>query len=126
MRIAENQPLSLTEAAQALLSLQVFKGNIRELKNILERAVVLRNDDQIDVDVIQQSLHLLPVKNVALHDDLEATPESAFQLLADNKLSLEQLEQTYLHTLLQTYPDKGLVADIAGCSLRTLYRKLEQ
>jgi DNA-binding NtrC family response regulator len=126
LRISENQPLSLTEAAQALLSQQAFKGNIRELKNILERAVVLRNDDQIDVDVIQQSLHLLPVKNVVLHDDLGATSESTFQFLAESKLSLEQLEKAYLHALLQVYPDKGLVADIAGCSLRTLYRKLEQ
>lgn len=126
LRISENQPLSLTETAQALLSQQAFKGNIRELKNILERAVVLRNDDQIDVEVIQQSLHLLPVNKAAHHDALSATPESALQLLADKKLNLEQLEQAYLHTLLQTYPDKGLVADIAGCSLRTLYRKLEQ
>ncbi len=125
LRIAENQPISLTDAAQELLSCQPFKGNVRELKNVLERAIVLRHADQIDVDVIRQSLNLLPVQNVNLPGE-HNNAVSALQQLAEQKLSLEQLEHDYLQALLQTYPDKGRVADIAGCSLRTLYRKLEQ
>ncbi|SIS41594.1 sigma-54 interaction domain-containing protein [Neptunomonas antarctica] len=145
LRIAENLPLSLTEEALALLCEQAFKGNIRELKNIIERAIVLRNDDQIDVDIIRQSLNLLPVQNIAASGeqrdgnangsvnsgvdaaDMSKTSSGAFfQHLAEQKLTLEQLEQAYLHALLQTYPDKAHVADIAGCSLRTLYRKLDR
>lgn len=125
LRIAENQPISLTDAAQELLSCQPFKGNVRELKNILERAIVLRHSDQIDVDVIRQSLNLLPVQNVNFPGE-HGGAVSALQQLAEQELSLEQLEHDYLLALLLAHPDKGRVADIAGCSLRTLYRKLEQ
>ncbi|MFT6914885.1 MAG: DNA-binding NtrC family response regulator [Motiliproteus sp.] len=120
LRIAENIPLSLTAEAQELLSRQSFKGNVRELKNILERAIVLRDDDQIDADVILQSLNLLPDPETQ-----DPTPEIIFQQLAQKKMSLQDLELHYLKALLQTYPDKGQVAKIADCSLRTLYRKLE-
>lgn len=120
LRIADNVPLSLSDDAQALLSRQSFKGNIRELKNILERAVVLRHDDLIGVDVILQSLNLLPIKETQ-----GAASATIFQQLAQQQLSLQVLEQRYIEALLQTYPDKAQVAEIAGCSLRTLYRKLE-
>jgi DNA-binding NtrC family response regulator len=45
--------------------------------------------------------------------------------LAQAKLSLEALEQAYIKQLLAHYSDKSEVANIAGCSLRTLYRKLK-
>ena len=39
---------SLTAAAQRALKLHVWSGNIRELRNVLERAVLLADDPQID------------------------------------------------------------------------------
>lgn len=120
LRIEDKTPLRLTDEALQLLAQQPFKGNIRELKNILERAVVLRHDDLIGVDVIQRSLNLMVVSEATSHKSEGLTQ------LALKGLSIEQVEQQYLKTLLQTYPDKSRVAEIAGCSLRTLYRKLEQ
>ena len=120
LRIEDKTPLKLTDEAMQLLAQQSFKGNVRELKNILERAVVLRHDDLIGVDVIQRSLDLVPVS--ATH----SSSAEGLQQLAEQGLSLEQLEQRYLEMLLQVFPDKGRVAEIAGCSLRTLYRKLER
>lgn len=120
LRIDEKTSLRLTEDALQLLAQQPFKGNIRELKNVLERAVVLRHADLIGVDVIHRSLSLMVVSETVSQQTEGLTS------FAQQGLSLEQVEQRYLKALLQTYPDKGRVAELAGCSLRTLYRKLEQ
>lgn len=120
LRIDDQAPLRLTDEALQLLATYPFKGNIRELKNILERAVVLRSDDVIGADVIQRSLNLLPLQPLPSRDGKSLTS------LAREKASLEQVAQAYLQQLLASYSDKTQVAEIAGCSLRTLYRKLEQ
>jgi len=119
LRIEDKAPLKLTDEALQLLAQQSFKGNIRELKNILERAAVLRHSDLIGADVIRRSLNLIPVSASA------GQKKEGLLQLAEQELSLDEVEQRYLQTLMQTYADKGRVAEIAGCSLRTLYRKLE-
>ena len=118
LRIDDSLPLKLTGEALKLLADQPFKGNVRELKNILERAVVLRQNDLIGEDVIRRSLNLLP-----LRAGQDKTAEGLRQLAA-KEFTLEQVEQRYLEILMQCFPDKNRAADVAGCSLRTLYRKL--
>lgn len=119
LRVDDKVPLRLSEEALKLLALQPFKGNVRELKNILERAVVLRDKDLIGQDVIQRSLDLLPVSLA------KESNGGSLRGLAEEGVSLEVLERRYLTELLEVCPDKAQVADIVGCSLRTLYRKLE-
>ena len=119
LRVDDKTPLRLSEEALKLLALQPFKGNVRELKNILERAVVLRDKDLIGQDVIQRSLDLLPVSLA------KESNGGSLRGLAEQGISLETLERRYLTELLGIWSDKAQVADIAGCSLRTLYRKLE-
>lgn len=119
LRVDDKAPLRLSEEALKLLALQPFKGNVRELKNILERAVVLRDKDLIGQNVIQRSLDLLPVSLA------KESNSDSLRGLAEQGVSLETLERDYLTELLEVWPDKAQVAEIAGCSLRTLYRKLE-
>lgn len=46
----------LTESALARLREQRFRGNIRELRNVLSRATVLTNTNVIDLNVITEAL----------------------------------------------------------------------
>ncbi|MDH4042722.1 MAG: sigma-54-dependent Fis family transcriptional regulator, partial [Gammaproteobacteria bacterium] len=46
----------LTESALALLKAHQYRGNIRELRNILSRAMVMANTNVLDPSVIRQSL----------------------------------------------------------------------
>lgn len=98
----------LTESALSLLKSHQYKGNIRELRNILSRAMVLANTNVIDATVIQQSLG------------------RASAVEAPRSLSLKAMELRYLQQLMQEHKDdREAVAAIAGISVRSLYRKLQ-
>ena len=105
----------LTESAVARLKLHPFSGNIRELRNILSRATVLANTNVIDARVIEQCLDIVP--------------PSAEQPVAQHFMqgSLKEVEQHYLQHLMREHQgNKERVAQIAGISLRSLYRKLQE
>lgn len=93
---------------QALLQHQ-WKGNIRELKNIIERAVILS-------------------------DGLTLTPDSLpFDFLQDeplpgeSPLSLNAVEERHIRKVLAyTKGNKTRTAEILGIGLTTLYRKMEE
>ena len=102
----------LTESALALLKAHQYRGNIRELRNILSRAMVMANTNVLDPSVIRQSLG--------------ASRETSRDAIDEQKLSLKDLELRYLRQLMRAHGnDRETVAGIAGISVRSLYRKLQ-
>jgi transcriptional regulator with PAS, ATPase and Fis domain len=98
----------LTESAVARLKRHQYRGNIRELRNILSRAMVLANTNVLDQAVI----------NLALGAAERAQP-------ANPDRSLKDQERHYLQELMRRHHnDRDKVAEIAGISIRSLYRKL--
>lgn len=111
-RIPEAETKSLTPAALSALQGYTFPGNIRELRNILERAVLLSDDNLIDLPHLPS-----PVANASLIPVAEAD---------DVVKSLEQVEQEYLLALKSRFAgDNRALAQALGISERTLYRKLK-
>jgi two-component system response regulator PilR (NtrC family) len=95
---------------RVLMSLP-WKGNIRELDNVLERAMILGNGEWIK-----------PA-------DLPGQKSSSDDMLAEDNLTraLELYEKTHIErTLGKCAGDKIRAADLLGLSLSTLYRKLEK
>lgn len=83
-----------------------FPGNIRELRNIIERAVILSENKSLDAD-------LLP-KEITSYDS--AVPSK----------NLEDIEKQHILTVLEeTGGNKTKAAEILGIGLTTLYRKLQ-
>jgi transcriptional regulator with PAS, ATPase and Fis domain len=110
-RIDSSDKYILTDSAISLLKQHHYVGNIRELKNILSRAIVLANTPVIDQHVIQNCLEI---------DRVNRPKPKAITDLKTN-------EQQYLQQLLKfTEGDKEKAATIAGVSVRSLYRKLQQ
>ena len=85
-----------------------WKGNVRELENVLERAIVLGGNDLI-------SLRDLSVESTAAQD---ATPQ-------DLRGAVRRFERQHLKEVLAaTQADKRKAARVLGISLASLYRKL--
>jgi two-component system response regulator HydG len=115
-RIAPTRQLQLSKAALACLEHYPFPGNIRELRNILERASLLTDGDEILPE------HLPAECGCDLGQPYPA-PSLGFP---DEVLPLKIVEQTYLQWVAARHPgDKASLARQLGLSERTLYRKLQ-
>ena len=125
----DSRAYHLTEGALNLLKAHSYRGNIRELRNLLSRAVVLANTNIIDHRVMQQSLESGMAVNRSARPS-ESSVVAADALEQDNnddgELSLRELELQYLQQLMLRHGgDRERVAAIAGISVRSLYRKLQ-
>lgn len=110
-RLDENHRYRLTDSAVKLLQQYRFPGNIRELRNVLERATIFAHANLIDAGILQRCL---PGQSMRA--------EQAGKEFCD----LKTQERRYLQSLLEHCEgDKERVASIAGISVRSLYRKLE-
>jgi DNA-binding NtrC family response regulator len=109
-RLAPERALTLEPAALAKLMTHDFPGNVRELRNVLERAMLLCDGDRIGPE--------------HLPEHQPATPPAAAPG-ADVLLPLEQMERRYVRWALQQVGgDRKVLARRLGISERTLYRKL--
>jgi DNA-binding NtrC family response regulator len=103
----------LSPAALATLQGYAWPGNIRELRNTLERAMIL-----VDGDVIDEE-HLPP--------DLESSRPEAATLRVPLGLAMDKVEKEYILASLQKNGgNKARTAEILGISEKTLYNKLNR
>jgi two-component system response regulator AtoC len=101
-------PLTLSEEALAVLEDYAWPGNIRELRNSLNKAILFASGPQIEPCD-------LPLEIIEGRNDS-----------AEDEYSLDGLEQqTIRRVLLQTGGHQQKAADLLGISRRTLIRKLK-
>lgn len=91
-----------------------WPGNLRELRNAIEHAVILARESQILPADLPAELRGLP------HADGEGAEPP---LAAGSLVSLEKLEETHLKKILQRTPSLTEAAHILGIDQATLYRK---
>lgn len=131
-RLAPHRRLKLAPDALALLGRQPFHGNVRELRNLLERAIVLCDGSQIGVEAVQWALQLdrdlLPGPSGVIVApamvDASSSEGTAGEGAAQG--SWQRLQHEHLRERLQGWPGTraGLAREL-GISERTLYRKLK-
>lgn len=112
------KPRPLDEGAKKAILSYGWPGNIRELKNALERAAILCAGDQVTVedlpDRILESIHLSQLGTQALPPLAALTPSD---------VSLEDLEKQHIRQVLATASTLEEAASILGINLSTLWRK---
>ena len=122
-----NPPELTTEALEALRSYS-WPGNVRQLRNCLERAVLLTSDGRITTnelppEVSRPSTTFIPV--AAIGDSAATQNAASSPGAASSPASLRDVErQQILAALEQTNWHRGKTADILGISPSTLYRRL--
>jgi DNA-binding NtrC family response regulator len=100
------QALRLDAAAQARLQAYAWPGNIRELRNVIERLVLLCDKPEAGLEDLPESLRAEPA------------PAPAGPLA-----SLESLEREHIARVLAAEPNQERAAEILGITTVTLWRK---
>jgi len=106
----------LSGKALDVLQAYNFPGNIRELKNILQQAVLSCVDGFITVEALQ----------LKEHTDTIIQPARSAKINTNIKCSREDNERAHIQALLTKYKGhRANVARVLEISERTLYRKLK-
>lgn len=104
---------SISPEALEAMKLHPWHGNIRELKNAIERAVILTSGDQIELDALPIQMQQSPGKNT------KSRQLSAFELASVEKLHIQKV-------INYTNGNKTKTAELLGIAVTTLYRKLAE
>ena len=110
----------LTSAAERQLLTAAWPGNVRQLRNVLERACMLIEDDVItDRDINLDATAFQSANSTSADVDRTAAFPS------DNKLSAIEREHI-VRTINEAGGNKAMAARQLGLSRRALYRRLER
>jgi DNA-binding NtrC family response regulator len=102
----------ISEQCQTALNRHNWRGNIRELRNVMERCVIMAEGNKILFE------HLPPEIQNNSRENKEGT-------IVD--LDLSQAEKSHITKVLQmTNGNKARTASLLGIALTTLYRKLSE
>ena len=113
--IYNRHSLSISPAAMKWLKQLSLPGNIRQLKNLVERSVLISKKDYLDISDFQSQL--------------EASPklEGQIQLPQVGSITLEQLEMGMIRKAMEFYNSRiTKVAKALGITRSALYRRLEK
>lgn len=102
----------IDQDALSLLRNYPWKGNIRELKNIIERAAILAEGDTITADLLPKEFHQSGMEQSSSVSSMS---------------SLEEVERHHIKQVLeQVNGNKTKAARILGIGTSTLYRKIDE
>jgi DNA-binding NtrC family response regulator len=100
-------------ATMKILLATPWKGNVRELDNVIEHAMILAEGDWITAADLPRTLRGTAVPAVPASDDLRD--------------AMRVYEKAHIESVLaKTEHDKKAAADLLGVSLSSLYRKIEE
>jgi DNA-binding NtrC family response regulator len=116
-------------AADVLARFQAasWPGNVRELRNVIERAVILAGEGEIQLRHLSGALASSAVSAVSAGAPREVqtlpVPDDVLQMPVGARM--EEVEEAYLRlTLKFTNDNKTRAAEILGLSLRTLHNRV--
>jgi len=111
-------PCRLSDRAMQCLTSYHWPGNIRELKNVIERGLILAEGGLI-------TEHELPIDMVGARHSKKASTDARGKT---NSLgSLKEIEKRHIMEVLKaTGGSRSKTADILGIGRKTLYRKLKE
>jgi len=102
----DNSSYKIVESAMNCIMRYQWPGNIRELRNVIERSIILAENNII-------TERCLPRELISVAEESQAS------------LSLESVEKNHILKILQFYDgNRQKSADTLGISRKTLYRKL--
>jgi two-component system response regulator HydG len=109
----DRSAMGFTPNAMAALKNYHWPGNIRELQNVVERAVALTTGNMVHLE--------------DLPDEIRRHQPEDDKIVLPVGVTMEEIERlAILQTLKKTRGDKELAARLLGIGLATLYRRLKE
>ena len=100
------------------LKSQKWMGNVRELRNVVERSIIMSNGGEL-------SLETLPLTYVKAESQIDGESMGISSPISD--LSLEEIEKNHIKKMLEfTGGNKTEAAKKLGIGVATLYRKMSE
>ena len=99
--------LTFSDAAIRRLRVHPWHGNIRELRNTIERTAILSRSDTIEEDFLPE----------------ESLNGQMTDAAVGSEITLDQLEEVHIRLILQSAPSLDSAAKTLGIDPATLYRK---
>jgi len=111
-----NRPkLSVAPSAIKWLQQLPLPGNIRQLKNLVERTILVSKNDELEIEDFRSQLELSPVK------------KGNMQLPGIGTLTLEEVEVAMIKRAMEYHHNKVSKAAVSlGLTRSALYRRLEK
>ncbi|WP_246009216.1 sigma-54 interaction domain-containing protein [Brevibacillus fluminis] len=124
----QNQPVPrmLPEVMQPLLHFH-WPGNIRQLRNVMERLFILQENGVISAEHLPHSIRLQQSEPTPAFSftTAEPAPMPAFTEMAGKKHDAQERERI-IAALDRTYGNKKAAAELLGMSRGTLYNKMRK
>ncbi|TCC87316.1 sigma-54-dependent Fis family transcriptional regulator [Pedobacter frigiditerrae] len=116
MKEIYNRPaLSVSASAMRWLQALPLPGNIRQLKNLVERTVLISSNDELSIDDFQSQLNLSPLKN------------DKVKLPGVGTMTLDQMEAEMVKQAMNFHKNRITKAAASlGITRNALYRRLEK
>jgi DNA-binding NtrC family response regulator len=118
----------ISQPAQVALTSYDYPGNIRELENIIEHAMIMAEADEITLDDLPEILH--PSYAIPENRYLLSSPTAKSEIqkseAEDEDLSLAELERRHIIKIFEKHKNLSQTAEKLGISRTTLWRKLEE
>jgi DNA-binding NtrC family response regulator len=127
-RLGPTRALTLSAAAQRLLQEQEFPGNVRELRNLLERTALLCDGDTLGVRHLERALlsSVMPHGSQKGRDAWVPAVEMGGPDATPGTSTLKDAERAALAKLVEDHTgSRAELAQHLGISARSLYRKLK-
>ena len=119
-------PPELSASAVALLAAQQWRGNIRELRNVLEQAALRADSSRLDARQMEALLRQSGLAQIQPALPPEPAPPDASALLRPLAEQVAELEQRAIAAAMQTTGGNKLAAArLLGISRATLYERLD-
>jgi NtrC-family two-component system response regulator AlgB len=113
----------LSDEARERILAHSWPGNLRELRNAIERAVILSSSDTLHADDLPPDLHPSSDNGSQEVGNPSTPADGIAALLSSPNFTLQDLEEAYIRRTLDRASSLAEAALILGIDQATLYRK---